>query len=313
MVVNAGGPWAAEICSLGDIKLDLDLSRGTMFATAGRLTNAIINRLRPPSDGDILVSIGNVSIFGTTDVPVQNPSELGIQAWEIDLLFEQGRALIPDLSARRMLRAWSGIRSNLPSKAGSRTDGRETPRSHQIVDHEQEHGLAGMLTITGGKWTTFRLIAEQVVDRVCEKAGVMADSRSAHTPLLLPDFKPKVKVSDRVIDQVNEMKTQNLICECEYLTEDMVDYTLNRHKVGDLDGLRKRLKLGHGPCQAAYCGYRSLSRLASEGTNLTDQYLSFHQARWRGQRPVAWGSALCQMEFSRRTLLNLIGFEASSR
>ena len=52
------------------------------------------------------------------------------------------------------------------------SDTRDVSRSHTLLDHARRDGVEGFLTITGGKATTFRLMAEVTVDAVCEKLGV---------------------------------------------------------------------------------------------------------------------------------------------
>jgi glycerol-3-phosphate dehydrogenase len=56
-------------------------------------------------------------------------------------------------------------------------------RSHTLLDHGRRDGVAGFLTITGGKVTTFRLMAEDVVDRMCEQLGEQRPCRTAEEAL----------------------------------------------------------------------------------------------------------------------------------
>lgn len=311
MIVNACGPWVSRICKLADIELPLSWSRGTMFATEGRLVSSILNRCRRPADGDVLIPIGDISIFGTTIVPANDPVDLQPQSWEVDLLFDQARSLIPDLPSCRMLRAWSAIQCRSENSSGKPGSGREEHGTHKIIDHEIENGKAGMLTIVGGMLTTFRLIGEQVVDLICEKTGRLAAEKTRTTAVRQASSGKQVHrgVASSSLNRAGE--STKLICECEGLSKAVIQTAIEEQGLWDLEALRLRLKVGRGSCQAAYCGYRALSLLIGRAEDLQSQYRRFNEQRWRDQRLVAWGSALQQMEYSRRVLISLVGFEDS--
>ena len=57
-------------------------------------------------------------------------------------------------------------------------------RSHRVIDHGEHDGVAGLITITGGKATTFRLMAEEAVDAVCTALGSPRPCRTALEELL---------------------------------------------------------------------------------------------------------------------------------
>ena len=62
-VVNAAGVWVGEVAALAGISIDTLYSKGSLLVTDNRLTKLVINRLRRPADGDILVPGGTVSIL----------------------------------------------------------------------------------------------------------------------------------------------------------------------------------------------------------------------------------------------------------
>lgn len=62
--------------------------------------------------------------------------------------------------------------------------GRGASRGFAIVNHESQDGLAGMFTIVGGKFTTYRLMAERMADQVCEQLGNHTPCRTAENPLV---------------------------------------------------------------------------------------------------------------------------------
>ena len=68
-------------------------------------------------------------------------------------------------------------------KAGEVADTRDVSRTHAVVDHRERDGVDGLLTMSGGKLTTLRLMAQDIVDAMCaqlgERAARAAPTRSA--------------------------------------------------------------------------------------------------------------------------------------
>ena len=114
------------------------------------------------SDGRVIFFLpwqGN-TIAGTTDSPAAVESEPKAQEDEIRWVLEEVRRyLSPDIKVRRgdVLSAWSGLRPLVRNPNAARTEG--LVRNHMI--HVSDSGL---LTIAGGKWTTYRAMAEETVD-----------------------------------------------------------------------------------------------------------------------------------------------------
>ena len=69
IVINAAGAWADQITSMVGAHIPLCVDKGSMVVLNGRLVNRLVNRLRPPSDGDILVPHRTGTILGTTSSP----------------------------------------------------------------------------------------------------------------------------------------------------------------------------------------------------------------------------------------------------
>ncbi len=79
--------------------------------------------------------------------------------------------------------AWSAARPLIGSK-GDADSGRELSRTFKTIDHAEEDGVEGFVTITGGKATTLRGMAELCADVVTRKLGVEARCRTRETVLL---------------------------------------------------------------------------------------------------------------------------------
>ena len=310
VVVNAAGPWAKGIASLARVDLPIALGRGAMVAMASRLVNTVINRCKPPSDGDILVPVGTVCILGTTDEAVRSPDDMTIAPWEIDLLLAEAEVLVPGIAAQRALRAWSGIRPLYRPSPATGAETRDLLRAHTILDHAATHGVPGLVSVIGGKLTTFRLMAEEVMRVVAPMLGAPAVSPTAHTPLEAAGR--AYHRLPRRLEQVEHpaaAPSPSIVCECELVTRPDLDAALHSIESPDLDDLRRDLRLGMGPCQAAFCGYRAagLAARALPSAPPDGGLCEFLQERWRGLRPLAWGHTLRQLEFSRRIATELLG------
>ena len=79
-------------------------------------------------------------------------------------MLEDGERLVPGFKQSRALRVWTGVRPLFEDHKEDAASTRDVTRSHALLDHAQRDGVGGFVTITGGKLTTYRLMAEQTVD-----------------------------------------------------------------------------------------------------------------------------------------------------
>ncbi len=194
LVINASGPWVNNILSgdLGMKKIDMILSAGTMAVVGRRFTESVVNRLRMPSDGDIIVPFFTESIIGTTSFIVEDADKVEIDEDDPKFLLEEGSKMIPAIKKCGVKRYYAGVRPLLSS--GNDGNGREASRDFRIFDHASE-GVNGIITIGGGKLSTSRLMAENIGDFVCQRTGVKERSKTDSIELLWPDIK-KEKLDD---------------------------------------------------------------------------------------------------------------------
>lgn len=177
-VVNATGAWAGRVASRAGCALEMAPTAGAMVVVARRV-DQVLNRCRPPSDGDIVVPHGDHAILGTTSTPVTDPDDVPRDDAAVDRLLDRCRPLIPDVSRDEVVRSFHGVRP-IPKAAG---DGRDASRGFRVVDHAVADGVAGLTSVVGGKLTTHRLMAEFAADAVCDALGVAASCRTDEEPL----------------------------------------------------------------------------------------------------------------------------------
>lgn len=282
IVVNAAGAWTGAIAEMAGADVLIMPAKGTMVAMAHRLVNTVINRCKMPSDGDILVPSHTVCIIGTTSINVTDPEHLRIEPWEVNKMLAEGDKMVPGLKNARVLRAWAGVRP-LFQETYEGAGGRDVTRKLALLDHAEREGIEGLLTITGGKWTTFRLMAEATVDKVCEHLGTERPCETATTPVPGVD-QGHYWVGHR-LHEIEEKQLQgDLICECELVTRQMLENAVQNNPTITLDDLRRDVRLGMGPCQGGFCTYRAagvLHELSAMGVGHSDMHdMASAAAQW---------------------------------
>lgn len=254
MVINASGAWAGKVAAMAGIEVKVIPGKGVMVAMNHRLVNTVLNRCKMPGDGDILVPVHTVCVIGTTDEKVAEPEPLRIEPWEVELMMAEGEKMVPGFRQARVLRAWAGVRPLY--QEGYSGASRDATRALTLLDHLERDGVSGFLTITGGKWTTFRLMAETTVDKACEQLGARRPCTTASTPVPGAE-QGKYWVGHRLHEVEEEHLQGALICECELVTRAMLENAARNNPTLTLDDLRRDVRLGMGPCQGGFCTYRA--------------------------------------------------------
>ena len=173
-VINATGAFCDSVRKLGDgsaAKL-VALSQGVHLVFKREFLpsdSAIV--IPKTSDGRVLFCIPwhGHTLVGTTDTPIETASlEPKALESEIDFILETAAGYLAKTPTRSdVLSVFAGIRPLVKSSVTKRTS--SLSRSHTI-----DIGTSGMLTITGGKWTTYRKMAEDAVDQTIKFAGLPA-------------------------------------------------------------------------------------------------------------------------------------------
>ena len=184
LVVNAAGPWAGRIAAMAGVSVPVVPTAGVMVAVGKRLSNMVINRLNKPGDGDIVVPQRTTSIVGTTSWTVEDPDHIPIPEDHVERMLQCGEALLSGFLSAGVRGVFAVARPLVGSRGDAdRADGRELSRTFECFDHARD-GVDGFVTITGGKTTTSRAMAEKVADMVCAKLGIEAPCRTRETVLL---------------------------------------------------------------------------------------------------------------------------------
>ncbi len=325
--VNAAGAWAGKIAETAGVKITVVPGKGTMVAMSHRLLNTVVNRCKLPADGDIIVPIHTVAVIGTTDVHVPDPDVFGIEPWEVDRMLEEGEHLVPGISKARVLRAWAGVRPLY--KDQDVKDDRDISRTYKLLDHETRDGVTGLVSMVGGKWTTYRLMAKDVTDLLASKLNVSVECRT-HLEKLPGSDSPKLFWIGQPLNEIESDKSYgDLICECELVTRDRVVKAITEGRAANIDDIRRDTRLGMGPCQGGFCTYRAVAlweELRSDpkaGTGATNANTGkehttprlpsvallrhFLQERWKGMTAIIWGDQLRQARLDEIIYIDTLG------
>ena len=186
LVVNATGAWTDAVRSL-----DSNETRHAVRATKGvhiavpreRLATHGALTLLSPIDGRVMFALPSTAttIIGTTDTPTdESPEEVRASSADIDYLLAAANLFFPasHLTSADVVAAWAGIRPLIAS--GFTRDPASASREHRI-----DQSASGLISISGGKLTTYRAMSAQVVD-VVERALGRPPTRSHTDRVHLP-------------------------------------------------------------------------------------------------------------------------------
>ena len=179
IVVNATGAWAGEIAEMAGANVPVKPTPGVMVAYDERFVQRAINRLNKPGDGDIVLPQRRMVVVGTTSFEINDLDYVPVLEDHVKIMLERGSELIPGIRNAKVRGKYMATR---PLIGGGM--GRSSARTFKCYDHKDTDNVDGMVTITGGKATTLRAMAEKTADVVCEKLGITSLCATKDVPLL---------------------------------------------------------------------------------------------------------------------------------
>ena len=309
-VINASGAWSNKIANLFDQEVNLELTKGCIMVFSHRIVSLAINRCRMPTSNDIMCPSGTVSLWGTTSKVVDNPSMTKVDPEEIQNLLDGAEELFPNIRNFRSFRAWAGVRPLVKPK----NHNKDLPlsRKHSVIDHQIE-GLNNILTVCGGSLTTHRSMAEDVVNQMGNKLGINSQCETSKIPLLNKKNSSWNSVS--YFKKVEKEKNyRDLICECELITKEDIESVLEDENNVDFHNIRRRVRVGFGPCQGTFCNSRLANLLTSKNYDFDIQssILDFWEERLKGSIKTAYGDQAKQILLSDYIFRENFGLNLSS-
>lgn len=174
IVINATGAWAGQIAEMARATVPVIPTPGIMVAYDRRISDRVINRLNDAGDGDIIIPQRRMAVIGTTSFVIEDVDYIPVTPQQIEQMNEAAYELAPSLRHANMRGAYMSARPLI----GSNIQGRSLSRTFKCYDHRESDGVEGMVTITGGKATTCRGMAEKTADLACQKLGISASCQT---------------------------------------------------------------------------------------------------------------------------------------
>jgi glycerol-3-phosphate dehydrogenase len=313
-VVNATGAWAGDLAAMAGLTVEVRPSKGVMTVMNVRQVDTVINRCVPKGDADIVVPHETTCILGTTDEEVASPEGYPEEGWEVELMVDELSKLVPVLQEARTIRSYWGVRPLYEPPGTGTEDPTDITRAFFLLDHAERDGLPGMASIVGGKLTTYRLMAAEISDHVCDRLGVRASCRTAEEPLpgsretgrmdgAMDRFglsspvarRSSERLGDRTAEVLDTDEPNPVVCGCEAVTRAELEEAIDEAGT-DLNAVRIRTRASMGNCQGCFCAHAMANELHPEfdpgqARAALDE---LYQERWKGQRHALWGEQLSQ-------------------
>ncbi len=168
IVINATGVWTdATEMLVGDVETEVTASKGIHIVVARSAIESTVGFITKTKTSVLfLVPHGDFWIIGTTDTPWElDLAHPAASERDIDYVLEQANCILERrLTHDDVIGVFAGLR---PLVTGNAESTAKLSREHSITEP-----VAGLITIAGGKLTTYRVMAEDTVDRACEAAGI---------------------------------------------------------------------------------------------------------------------------------------------
>lgn len=210
VVINAAGIFSTEVASLcGERKgPKLSFSQGVHVVFDQEVFQTNDALLIPKTrDGRVLFAIPwhDKVLAGTTDTPIKSPKlEPAALPGEVDLILETFSQYAANAPGRKDVRSvFAGVRPLVDPGNGEAT--KKMSRGHSI-----SVTIPGLVSVTGGKWTTYRLMAEETVDLAVEDAGLSCSSCRT----------PELEILNREVSR--DADAELLVEGFDYTPEDVV-------------------------------------------------------------------------------------------
>ena len=191
VVVNAAGPWVDEVLAGTDAERHDRLLGGTkgshlVVEWPGGPTHAIFASAKADGRPFFILPWYNYTLVGTTDLRYDgDPSDARCTPEELAYLLDEATRLFPSTPLRHehVLYTYSGVRPLPYTPHGE--DESTIPRSHFVIDHTKRGGPDGLLSIVGGKLTTYRSLARITIPAIkkhCQPSSEPLATRADNHP-----------------------------------------------------------------------------------------------------------------------------------
>ena len=255
-VINAAGLHADEIARMvGDSDVRLDLRKGTMVifdkSVSYLVRNMLYGTFSESHSQDIAPTAHGNLILGVHYVKSQHKHDTEVSRENIRETVRMGQELIPALSERDVITAFSGV---------LQTNSRGAGGDFFIGPSNQTPGVVHVLVGAPGL-TAAPGIADLVIKTLAD-LGMRTEEKKGfqRNRVGWPRFEP-ASLDEKQALVLSNSKYGNVVCRCEQVTEAEILEAIRRG-ADTLDGIKHLTRAGMGRCQGGFCGIRVLNHLA---------------------------------------------------
>ena len=324
IIFNATGPWSPRLAAMAGCEVKLRPGKGIHLIFDRRLTNMAIVARAIDGRQIFINPHENTTMVGTTDDDYYGDlDDISVTEDEIEYLLQGIESVFPQIREARIISTWRGVR---PTLYGEHAYEDELSRSHRLFDHETIEGVKGFVSMAGGKLASYREMAEEATDLVCQKLAVNTPCQTHVLPLpggdATPDPHKLAKEfglypyvvarlifrhgsrARRILEMIRAHPDDGeVVCACEPVLAAELRYCIRHEWAVTLSDLMRRTRLGTGACQGGCCAMRAAILLGQERNlqpaEVMAELKGFLNELWRARSPVIDGAQMAEEEMIR--------------
>jgi len=330
IVANLTGPWSEKITKGVSRANRVRPSRGVHIIFDRKYINYAVIAKAVDGRQVFICPHQNGMILGTTDDDYYGDLDRPYATLDdVEYLYEAMERVIPEIRRFRATRTMTGVRPTIYEYNKYEDD---LTRDHRIVDHRETDNISGIVSMIGGKLAAYRLMSEEFVDVIEKHLGKKSPCRTMSEPLLgeaqeysIEEYAKKYEFDRDIIsklifrygcqaeDILNRIKEDPLqgeiVCHCEGVTRAEIEYAIDIEWARDLMQIRRRTRLGTGPCQGMRCSFKA-AQILTRRLNLLDSaskelFIEFIRRRWGGRRFILNSAQIKSEELFYKNIVEL--------
>ena len=256
LTVNATGPWLDRTIAplRSTAKPLLRLTKGIHLITPRATQQAHV--LFAKRDGRLFFVVPwlDATIVGTTDTDYDgDPASAAATEEDVRYLQEEARRAFPNAPFDEIYFTWAGVRALVREEGVSEG---QVSRKHALFDHQRRDGIAGVLSVLGGKITAYRAIAEEVTDLAARKLGREGAARQgdALTATNLLPGADGSRAREIAALATGDASLAEPLCPHHHGVAAEIAHAVRSEWALTIgDALLRRTAIGLGPCQGLDC------------------------------------------------------------
>jgi glycerol-3-phosphate dehydrogenase len=256
LTINATGPWLDR--TIAPLRRTarplLRLTKGIHIVTPRATEHAHV--LFAKRDGRLFFVVPwlDSTIVGTTDTDYEgDPAVASATEDDVRYLQDEAHRAFPKAPFNEIYFTWAGVRALVREEGVSEG---QVSRKHALFDHDRRDGVAGVLSVVGGKITAYRAIAEEMTDLATRKLGAVggATMRGSSTATMpLPGADGSRERAIAALAAGDASLGAPLCPHHKGVAAEIVHAVRNEWARTIGDALLRRTALGLAPCQGLDC------------------------------------------------------------